>query len=218
MKKILVIGDYMLATWHPLRGVDDELVRILSDYDITICEEYQKLTMEQLNEYAFVINYIDAYNSRVNVDLAALFIAYIALGGVMMVVHNGIIARRLPELEQMFGGAFTHHPKHELLKYTLAQSHPLGKTLKSFEIDEEPYMFTMSNLASTAILMEYEYKQQKYPAVWVRNFARGRILYIAPGHNADAFRNEGMQILIRQGARWCAGEMDFCQDNIYGED
>ena len=218
MKKALLLGDYTMATWHPLREVDEEIKRILSDYEIDICECYPALTVERLQEYDFVINYIDAYDSRGDADLAAAFITYVASGGVMMVLHNGIIAHKHRELEQMYGGAFTHHPKHDLLKFVHADSHPLGKTIMPFSVDEEPYMFTMSNIAEITILMNFEYKGERYPAVWVRAFGKGKILYITPGHNAKTFRNEGMEILIRQGALWCCSDLDFPQDNLYIED
>jgi len=218
MKKVLLVGDYSLATWHPLRGVDDELSRILSIYDLTITEDYDKLSIEELKEYDFVVNYIDAYDLRANSSLAALFISYVADGGAMMVIHNGIISRKLPELEQMVGGAFTHHPKHEKISFVPVDSHPLGKTIMPFEIDEEPYMFTMSNLAKLSIVMNYEYQNELYPAVWLRSFGKGKVIYIAPGHNAESFKNEGLELLVQQGALWCCNELDFPQDNIYTKD
>ena len=218
MKKILVLGDYSLGTWHPLYGVDAQLKRILNEYSVEITNEYQKLTLDILFDYDFIINYIDAFDKRGSSDISSLLISYVALGGVMMVVHNGIIVKKQPELEQMYGASFNGHPRHEQIKFVHAESHPLGKTIMPFEVDEEPYMFTMSNIAKVTVVMNYEYHDELYPAVWVRVFGNGKILYILPGHNAQTFKNEGFEILIRQGALWCLNEMEFPQDSIYVED
>ena len=215
MKKVLLLGDYKLATWHPLRGVDDELIRILDQYCITICEDYPSLTLEKLKEYDVVINYIDNWGKRGSADCAGALISYVAGGGSLMTIHNGIIIRNHPEMDQMMCGTFTHHPKHQVLKYSIARSHPLTKKLKAFEMDEEPYMFKMSALVEPDILLEYELDGEKYPAVWLRNFGKGKMIYIAPGHNADSFKNEGMEILIREAMQWCCSELDFPQDNVF---
>lgn len=215
MKKALILGDYALATWHPLRGVDDELVRILDQYKVEICEDYPTLTLEKLKEYDFVVNYIDNWSKRGNSNCAGALIAYVADGGSMMAIHNGIIIKNHPELEQLMCGAFLNHPKHEVLKYTIAKSHPLTKTVMPFEIDEEPYMFKMSALVEPEIVMNYEYKGEQYPAVWLRSFGKGKMIYITPGHNAETFKHKGMETLIRQSALWCCGELDFAHDNPF---
>ena len=218
MKQILLLGDYKLATWHPLRNVDNELTRILDEYNITICEDYPVLIFETLKEYDMIINYIDNWEKRGNADCAGALIAYVAAGGSMMTLHNGIIAKNHPELEQLMCASFTHHPKHQVLKYTIAASHPLTKKLKAFEMDEEPYMFQKSTLAEPDVLMEFEFDGMKYPAVWIRNFGKGKMIYIAPGHNQDSFKNDGMELLIREAALWCCNELDFPQDNVFTKD
>ena len=218
MKKALLLGDYTLSTWHPLRGVDTELTRILDEYQIDITEDYPSLTLEKLQQYDFVINYFDNWGKRGNADCAGAILAYVALGGSLMTIHNGIIIRNHPELEQMIGGAFINHPTHGMLKYEISQSHPLTKTVIPFEMDEEPYMFKMAELVEPSVLLTFDYKGDKYPAVWLRSYGMGKSIYIAPGHNADSFKDKGMETLIRQSALWCVGELDFPQDNPYNKE
>ena len=207
MKKLLLLGDYKNAQWHPLRGVDEEIKRILEGFEITITEEYPYLKLEDMQAYDLMINCIDAFDRRVGADFAGALIGYVAAGGALLALHNGIIAHSLPEVEQMIGGAFTGHPEHEVLAYVQAGAHPIMNAVGSFSMDEEPYQFDMDNLARVNVIMEYVYHGEKYPAAWVRGVGKGKVCYLSMGHNQASFENEGFSVLLRRSALWCVDEL-----------
>jgi hypothetical protein len=207
MKRALLMGDYAYHTWHGLAGVDDQICEILSEYTIEICTDYAHLTGERLQAFDFVLDYIDGWNRCGNCDAAGALLAYVAQGGALLSLHNGIIKRSSPELEQMVGGAFTGHPQHEVLTYAVKTAHPVSQGLESFSMDEEPYQFRLDPLANLTMLLEYTYHGQPYPAAWLRTFGKGKVLYLSPGHNAASFQNEGFRALLLRGAAWCAGEL-----------
>lgn len=198
-KRALLIGDYSSAKWHPLTGVDEQIVRILEEYKITICDNWPALTLSDMQEYPLVINYIDAWAKRGNIDFAGELIAYVALGGSLLTIHNGIIGD-IPEAQQMMGGVFTGHPAQCDLTFSYQGSHPVIKGLESFTIFEEPYRFTMAELAKVQVILTYEYEGETWPAAWVRLFGKGKAYFLAPGHTKESFDNEGYQILIRRCA------------------
>jgi len=206
MKSILLLGDYKNPQWHPLRGVDSALERILEGFEMTITEDYPYLRLGDMQKYDLIINYIDAADKRAGTDFAGALLGYVAAGGTLLTLHNGIIARNLPEIGQMIGAAFTGHPPHEVIEYTAAAAHPIMNSIEPFAIDEEPYQFEMDNLAAVNIMMEYTYKGEKYPAAWLRGFGSGKSVYLSMGHSAASFESEGFAKLIRRSALWCAGE------------
>ena len=207
MKRALLLGDYKSAQWHSMRGVDEELRRILEGFDLTITEDYPYLRLEDLQSYDFVVNYIDAWNRRAGADFAGALIGYVAAGGALLTLHGGIIARTSPEVEQMIGGAFQGHPNHEVLEYVYAGAHPIMNAVDSFSIDEEPYQFEMDPLARVHVIMDYVYHDQRYPAAWLRGYGSGKSCYLSMGHEAASFANEGCARLVRRSALWCAGEL-----------
>lgn len=208
MKNALLLGDYKGGTWHLLHGVDEEIKRILDGFCVTVCEEYPGLSLEELEQYDLVINYIDAWGKRGNADLAGNLLAYVAKGGSMLALHNGgVIAKSSPDLEQMVGAEFVGHPKQEVLDYVVAQAHPITKQLEPFSIDEEPYQFTMANLSGLTMLMEYIYKGEKYPAAWLRSYGKGKVCYLSMGHSALSFQVEGFEKLLLKSALWCANQL-----------
>ena len=207
MKKTLLLGDYKNAQWHPMRGVDEEIKRVLDGFDLTISEEYPYLKLSDMQAYDLIINYIDAWGKRGGADFAGALLGYVAAGGALLTLHNGIIAHSVPELEQLAGAAFTGHPPHEVLEYVAAGAHPIMKEVQSFSMDEEPYQFEMDKLARVNVIMEYVYKGEKYPAAWVRGYGRGKSCYLSMGHDAASFANEGFAVLLKRSALWCAGEL-----------
>lgn len=207
MKRALLMGDYAHHTWHGLAGVDEQIREILSDYEVEICTDYAHLTAERLRPFDFVIDYIDGWNRCGNCDAAGELLGYVAQGGALLSLHNGIIKRSSPEMEQMVGGAFTGHPQHEVLTYAVKTAHPVSQGLESFSMDEEPYQFTLDPLANLTLLLEYTYRGQQYPAAWLRAFGKGKVVYLSPGHNAASFQNEGFRALLLRSAAWCVGEL-----------
>jgi len=207
MKKVLLIGDYVNWQWHPLHGVDEEIKRILEGFDVTVTEDYPYLKLEDMQKYELIVNYADALDRRGNADFAGALLGYVAGGGALLSVHNGILTASIPELIQLIGAKFTGHPPQEVLEYVYSNSHPIMKAVDSFSIDEEPYEFELDNLAGVNIIMDYVYKDEKYPAVWLRGYGKGRTCYIQPGHTPGSFADEGFSNLFRRAALWCVGDL-----------
>ncbi|MCL2811880.1 MAG: ThuA domain-containing protein [Clostridia bacterium] len=207
MKKYLLLGDYANAQWHTLRGVDQEIKRVLEGFDATISEEYPYLQIEDMKTYDLIVNYMDAIDRRAGSDFAGALLGYVAGGGALLTLHNGIIARSLPEVEQLIGATFTGHPPREVIEYVYANPHPIMRAVDSFSINEEPYQFEMDNLARVNVIMEYVYQGQKYPAAWVRGYGKGRVCYLSMGHEPASFANEGFANLLRRCALWCVGDL-----------
>ena len=202
MKKVLVLGDYEKAIYHPLRGVDEQLKSILSDCEVTACVAYTELKLEDLNRYDMVINYIDAWKETGCPALSALLLGFVAAGGKLMTIHNGIITHQSPDIEQMQGGAFLRHPERCDLTYSPAGEHPIVKDFKPFTVNEEPYQFVIDEGAKAELILNYAYQGGVYPAAWVRPFGLGQVVYLSPGHEAASFMCEGFRELIRRSAAW----------------
>jgi len=207
MKKVLLIGNYTKPDWHPIAGVDDEIKRILVDFDIEITEEYPPMKLRDLQKYDLIINYADTLSSHGTPDFAGALLGYVADGGSLLAVHNGILADALPELIQLMGASFVEHPPMEPLEYVKSCEHPIVDTLEPFTINEEPYMFKMDNLANVTIIMEYIFKDEKYPAAWTRPYGKGKVCYLQPGHNAETFKDESFGNLLKRAALWCVDEL-----------
>jgi len=206
-KKILAIGDYGAAKWHPFTGVDGLIAKALGDYDVTCSEDYPGLTPEKLGGYDLLVNYIDAWRAKGTRQTAGTILSYVATGGALLTIHSGIIMGSTPEMELMQGGRFTGHPNACDLTYTPVDvKHPILDGIEPFTIFEEPYRLTLFETAKPEILLTYSHEGQDWPAAWTLPYGMGRVAYLSMGHSAKSFENAMFAKLIANSAAWCMDE------------
>lgn len=213
-KKALFLGDYSDPAWHPAKDADQYICKALKDhFDVKCTEDYGKLALKELKPYDLIINYGDCWGKKCSKETVTAIITYVVNGGSILCVHNGIIVpvEEGSELLQLFGGRFTGHSAYRQLDYYKAiryKEHPIMKDFKPFTMGEEPYQFEIDKLADIQMLIEYRLDGQRYPAVWVRQFGLGKMVYLAPGHDNRSFAVPAFQKLITGSAKWLTGILD----------
>ncbi|MGG1517854.1 ThuA domain-containing protein [Paenibacillus oryzisoli] len=203
----LLLGNNDDAPYHPLRAVQERIIAILgAGYDVTAAEGTSHLRPETLKPYSLVISYLDIWKKVPAPAEVAGLLHYVAGGGGLLVVHNGISVQGSPELSQLIGARFTGHPAYTTLPFALAGGdHPLTASLQPFVMDEEPYRFELDPLAQIDVLLTYAHEGQDWPAAWVRPYGLGRVAYLAPGHHLPSFQSEAYADWIRAAAKWASG-------------
>ncbi|MBN1699591.1 MAG: ThuA domain-containing protein [Spirochaetales bacterium] len=202
MKKALILGNYSNAAYHPFAGVDRRLTGILSvDFSVVTKEDRSILSSPSLGEFDLIISYADDWERSLPDDRMGGLMSHVSSGGGILVIHNGISFQGRPEFAQLIGARFVTHPPRTLLTYTYGPiPHPVTDGLLPFRLFEEPYRFIFSPLAVLTVILE----TAPYPAGWVRQFGKGRVAYLAPGHEEEIFTDHAYKALIRRTARWTA--------------
>lgn len=203
----LALGSYSQVKYHPFEGVDRQLQEILAgEAEVQCSEDFNLLNPDKLKTYRLLISYAEFSDEPVSDEQTAALLSYVAGGGGLLVIHNGISLQRRPELSALIGARFTGHPPFGPLPVTVKEKdHPVMEGIGSFTMEEEPYYFELGGLLKPDILAEYEHDGALRPAVWCHAFGLGRVLYLMPGHHLPSFHEEPFRRMIRQGARWCAG-------------
>ncbi|MCZ8520850.1 MULTISPECIES: ThuA domain-containing protein [Paenibacillus] len=204
--KALLLGDYTDAPWHPLEPAQAELQGILGEaFELMATENYDVLVRLEPAEYPLCIAYTDCWRREVTKKQAAGLLRYVAGGGGLLVIHNGISLQSSYELLQMIGAEFTGHPPYQHLRYYgTADGHPLLEGVEDFALEEEPYLFAMDPFTERNIFLEFEFEGRRHPAGWEHAYGLGRVVYLQPGHHAASFRPEAYRRLIRNSAGWAA--------------
>lgn len=187
--RILILGDEEKAIYHPLSGVSSGVVKALQEKGACeISTDYRGMEQEDLKEYGAVISYIDNYTDEGG--FGDKLAGYIEEGGRVLALHNGIITPEKSRLEQLYGGNFITHPPYCELRYYLDER-------LICVMEEEPYMVRQTD-GMNDIFLRYEKEGKKYPAGWSRNAGKGRICFLAPGHDEKtAGRSEFREMLKR---------------------
>ncbi|KGE19531.1 ThuA domain-containing protein [Paenibacillus wynnii] len=207
--KALAVGSYSEVKYHPFAGVDGELSNILeNDIEVTCTEDLTMFNEEALSAYPLVISYNEFSDHPLPQEQVAALLSYVAGGGGLLVIHNGISLQSNQELGLMLGARFTHHPEYTALSVTITEpEHPIMQGIGDFVIDEEPYYFEQHPYLKTTVLAEYPHDGEMRQAAWCHEFGLGRVVYLMPGHHLPSFSVAPFRQMIRQGALWAAAKL-----------
>lgn len=210
MKKILMFGTRE-ARYHSSIGVDDRLRQILPEAELTYSEDRQLLSEESLARFDLVISYFEFTREPFTDEETAALLRYVAQGGGLLGIHSGITFQYRPELLQLLGGKFTHHPPYDalpVLTYQLVPgcTHPIVEGLPAFTMGDEAYMFQLDDFDGKEILLQYDFEGETYPAAWAKTYGKGRVFYTGCCHNLHGFENETCAEMLRRAAFWAADQ------------
>ena len=204
MINFLTIGNTReTAPYHPLPGVDAQLRQIFEGA-AQLTFTFDPADLRSLRCYDGVISYWDDWTHPVPEEAAAALEAYVAAGGGLLVIHNGISLQLQPSLEQLIGGRFLSHPAMRPLTFTPAAGHPITEGVSAFTLNEEPYSFALTKEARTPLL-SYAMDGRDWPAGWCMEKGKGRVAFLCPGHTPQQFEDPEYRRLIRQAGLWVVG-------------
>ena len=155
--------------------------------------------------------------------------AAIEAGAGMAGWHGGIADsyRNDADYLQLIGGQFATHPgKHpderhgeqsdNYLPYTveitdLGRRHEITAGIEDFPLTTEQYWVLHDDLID--VLATTTHPVQPYhpwhrpitsPAVWTRDWGRGRIFVATPGHSVDVLQDPNVRTIIERGMLWAS--------------
>lgn len=203
-KKILLIGDIHEGAWHPLEGVQRELEKVLGGkYQLSVTHNYDDLTTLSTADYAACISYADIWTRSLTSEQAAGLLKFVAGGGGLLAIHNGISLSGRYELLQLIGARFVTHPPYQQLSFFPAKNeHPLLEGVEAFTVEEEPYQFEFDPFTPRNVILEYEYEGKRWPSAWEHPYGMGKVVYLHPGHTGDSLKPEAIRRLILNSLSW----------------
>jgi uncharacterized protein len=204
--RALALGHYSDAKYHPFTNIDKEIEQIFhGKIEVRSTDNYGMLNEDVLSEYKLFISYTEFSNEKLSPAHTAALLSFVAQGGGMLAIHNGISLQRNHELAAMLGARFTGHPDFTSLPIHIREpNHRIMQNVEPFVVEDEPYRFEFSPLLQTTVLAEYEHDGEKWPAAWAHEFGLGRIVYLMPGHQLSSFKVEAYRQLIVNGGLWAA--------------
>ena len=165
----LLFGTRENAPYHPLGPVENDLLGLFSDFaKVTVVTEPGRLTLLDSGGFALAICYADLWEQPLAEEPLASLLSFVAGGGRLLVLHNGICLQSRTEFATLVGARFTGHPPAGLLAFRLTRDGQalLGGVSPSWTMDEEPYRFDFVGGEPLTPLVEYEHEGVCYPAAW----------------------------------------------------
>ncbi|WP_078552421.1 ThuA domain-containing protein [Bacillus alkalicellulosilyticus] len=204
-QKVLVIGDYEEAPWHPLSAIEEQLKQLLPEHDeVDVTIDRSLLREETLSNYDLLISYVDAWEKKLAPEEIGGLLRFVAAGGRFLCIHNGVSLQTTYEYAQLVGAKFTGHPPYQTLQYNITQEHDITAGLESFKMDEELYCFEFDPFTEKTVVLECTNGEQTMPAAWYHSYGQGQVVYLAIGHDSQSFANNSFQQLVKNSIAWLA--------------
>lgn len=143
--------------------------------------------------------------------------------------HGGIADsyRNTSDYLQMVGGQFANHPgkhpnecigeqsdnyvPHSINFTELGKSHPITHGMSDFELTTEQYWVlhdSYNNVLATTTQKVRPWdpwdREITSPAIWTRNWGKGKIFVITCGHNLEIVLNPNVKQIIERGLLWAS--------------
>jgi len=202
VRTLLLVGGEI----HDFRGVGKELERILREdgsFQVEKVEEDLSV-LQNLQGYDVVVFYYTV--GEITDPQRDGLSNFIKEGGGFVGIHSAADSfRDDPAYRAMIGGHFVTHPRFRTYQVSIVDTdHPITRGLEEFMVEDEQYILSYDrrvNVLCTAL-----YKGKAMPVAWTKDWGKGRIFYLALGHNPQACRNETFALLLRRGTAWAAGQ------------
>lgn len=126
-------------------------------------------------------------------------------GGALLGIHGATVAgESAPAFGALLGASFVSHPaRHDFTVYPVAVPHPITAGIEPFTVRDELYLHEFE--ASPDVHMVALYGGAAHPLVWSRREGRGRVAYLALGHDREVWDHPAFRRILRQAARWLIG-------------
>lgn len=191
---------------HDYKGCGQAIRDALSEcneFDITYMEEnLDVLISPGLDPYDVLVFYYTV-GSLTDAQKNGL-LNWVASGKGFVGVHSAADSfRDCPEYRAMVGGHFVTHPAYRQYQVSVVDSkHPITKGIVEFMVTDEQYILDYD--PRVQVLCSALYRGRAMPVAWIKPWGKGRVFYLALGHDASACRHEMFKLLLQRGTLWAA--------------
>ena len=189
---------------HDWRGCGDAIVKALSEreeFEITrINENLDALISPNLDSYDLIVFYYTV--GEITDAQKNGLLNHIASGKGFVGVHSAADSfRGCPEYRAMVGGHFVTHPRYRDYQVNVVdEEHPITEGVVEFIVTDEQYILDYDPRVN--ILASALWQGRAMPVVWTKDWAEGRVFYLALGHDAAACQHEMFGTLLQRGSLW----------------
>lgn len=205
-RQILIVGDTTeRAPYHPL---DDAMKHALGQVFsplgfLTFTTDLEAFDYLDPTSTDICISFVDRWEYELSERALKSIEHFMREGNLLLVLHHGLSYQSTETFARMVGAKFITHPEMQDIQFTWEVGHPLGMQQKEFSLYEEPYQLDMFD-DDKQIFLWYEMDEERYPAGWSKNFGKGSMVYMMPGHDTRTFVHSGYKNVLQKIVQtWC---------------
>ena len=211
-KKVLMLVG---GPWHANEAAGEVVEELLRErggrWRLTVTRDLDALAALPASQYAAVIIYTTGFRSDLTEVREKGLLDFVKGGGGLIGVHSAADSFRdsRPYVEMLNAEFLTHPHFHEFPVEIVDRDHYLTARMPDFTIPDEMYHLQSYDPARCHLLAETFWQGRRLPMAFVRRHGRGRVVYLANGHDLRAWRHPEFQRLLLRSLEWTQGaELD----------
>jgi type 1 glutamine amidotransferase len=191
---------------HDYKGCGEVILDALKQaghFEITHVEnDLSALEAPKLNPYDVIVFYYTV-GSISDAQKNGL-LNFVVSGKGFVGIHSAADSfRDCPEYQAMVGGWFVTHPHYRQYQVSVVDpEHPITKGLGEFLVTDEQYILDYD--PRVHVLCSALWKGRTMPVAWTKDWGKGRVFYLALGHDPQACRDDNLRLLLERGTLWAA--------------
>jgi type 1 glutamine amidotransferase len=215
-RRVLLFGGGEVHDFRACCPVLQQYLAAVPEFVIDdVREDYDAFLAERLAPYDLLVLY--QTGGTLSVEQKRGLVEWVASGKGFVGVHAATCCfMDSPEYLAMVGGAFRAHPfERDYIVSLTTEPHPVidglpGYTVEHWErwpvyeylVHDEQYLIDYDTRVH--VLATTLFRGARWPVAWVKPWGKGKVFYLALGHNEEACRNPFFQDIFTRGARWAA--------------
>lgn len=202
--KTLVLAGGEIHNYKACGGAIKDALSEREEFEITYVEDDLDV-LTGLYPYELLVFYYTVGSLTDEQKLGLL--NWVASGKGFVGIHSAADSfRDCPEYRAMIGGHFVTHPHYRTYQVSVVDpNHPITEGLEEFMVEDEQYILDYD--PRVKVLCTALYRGKAMPVAWTKEWGKGRVFYLALGHDEKACRHEMFKLLLQRGALWAAGRL-----------
>jgi hypothetical protein len=201
--KALVYSGGEIHDWKGCGDAIQEALEAAGQFEITrVNNDLNCLVAPKLDPFDVIVFY-HTVTSIADAQLLGL-LRFIESGKGYVGIHSAADSfRDSPAYRSFVGGYFVTHPRYRQYQVSVTEvKHPITEGMEEFWVTDEQYITSYD--PRNTILATALWKGGAMPVVWTKPWGKGRLCYIALGHNPESCRDPNFRTLLVRGALWAA--------------
>lgn len=200
-KKLLMIVGGMYHPWEACAGILKEHVEARGRHTIHITADCDALKRNAVSKFDGVIVY--AQGGKLTPEQEKGLTEFVQKGGAFVGLHCATAAwKENAKYIDMVGGVFAGHGPVCDIAITMAGDSPLTARIPNFTVTDEFYSLDKLKAGEVQVLATAQWKHKIHPMAYTKAYGKGRVFYMALGHDERAFRHPSFLKLAMRGIDW----------------
>lgn len=203
-KVLILIGG--TERYHDLFAAASAFQDTLSRVGLpaVVSQDFSALPQGRVADYDVLVFYTQSptFTKQEQQSLAD----YVASGKGFVPLHAANVIDEQAPVDQglyaaLVGSRLEGHAAFMRIPVSLEEDHPVTRGLEPFEIDDEPYVIQWVDQPAR-VLASGRWEGTDHPLVYTKEHGKGRICYVAFGHDGRAWYHPSFKKLLVQAVRW----------------